>query len=368
MGLSSHIVTAVIGILSAYIWLRIYAASRENGRRAQEESFRRRPSLAPEGIWTDLGLARQTRQPFEVLYPSIEDSSSATREIDFDIVAVHGLGSDVDWSWAWRDRKAGTSVNWLKDGNMLPASVPHARIMTYNYGTRRQWNAPKTRIQLCGEDLARDLHRFRHAVRDRPLVFIGHSLGGLVIQHALLFADRSDEFRYLPARTAGFIALGTPFNGARTSSILDFAPRLMFLAGSHRGLFRDLTYDHHVLQDKLREFRQLPWSIPVCCFFEQHETDYGRRFGYPKLVRGLVVPEEAACVPDWGRVPLQTEHLKMNKFPSPDDLNFLRVSTHIADMCRRRKVKGRSKSVGYEAVTTRRRMARQSTEPQKRTR
>ncbi|KAH6893461.1 Alpha/Beta hydrolase protein [Thelonectria olida] len=307
-------------------------------------------------------FGRQSRQPFEVLYAS-------EKQIEVDIVAVHGLGSDVDWSWTWRDRKtSGAPVNWLKDESMLPSTVPQARIMVYNYGTRRTWNGPKIRIQSCAEDLVRDLHEFRDGVRDRPLLFIGHSLGGHVVQHALLYADRSDDFRYLPQRTAGFIALGTPFNGTQTSRVIDIAPRLMFLAGSHRGILRDLTHDNQLLQDKLRQFCQLPWSIPVCCFYEQHQTDYGSRFGYPGLIRGLVVPEESACVQGWNRVPLQTEHIKMNKFPSPHDLNFIRVSRAVADMCRRRKIKGRSKSVGYEPVVSPPyRISRQATEPYRRT-
>ncbi|KAJ4176049.1 hypothetical protein NW755_014636 [Fusarium falciforme] len=100
------------------------------------------------------------------------------------IVAVHGLGSNVDWSWTWQDKaRPGSSVNWLKDPHMLPSVVPKSRIMVYNYDSRWHANAPKTRLQLCGEDLVRSMHAFRDGSRDRPVVFVGHSLGGLVIQH-----------------------------------------------------------------------------------------------------------------------------------------------------------------------------------------
>lgn len=44
-------------------------------------------------------------------------------------------------------------------------------------------NAPQTRLRLCGEDLVRNLHTLCKGVRDRPIVFIGHSLGGLVVQN-----------------------------------------------------------------------------------------------------------------------------------------------------------------------------------------
>lgn len=100
------------------------------------------------------------------------------------IIAVHGLGANVDWSWTWRD-KAGSrpSVNWLKDLDMLPATVPRTRIIAYNYDSRWHKNAPKTRLELCGEEFVHSLHVFRENERTRPIIFIGHSLGGLVIQH-----------------------------------------------------------------------------------------------------------------------------------------------------------------------------------------
>ncbi len=66
---------------------------------------------------------------------------------------------------------------------MLPAVVPKARILVYNYDSKWHSNAPKTRLQLCGEELIHSVHTFRKGIRGRPVVFIGHSLGGLVIQY-----------------------------------------------------------------------------------------------------------------------------------------------------------------------------------------
>lgn len=108
----------------------------------------------------------------------------------FSIIAVHGLGSQVDWSWTWKDETVLVNgkprlVNWLKDSDMLPDIVPKARILAYNYESRWHKNASKTRLQLCGEELVNEIHDFRNGTgtTDRPLILIGHSLGGNVIQH-----------------------------------------------------------------------------------------------------------------------------------------------------------------------------------------
>ena len=66
---------------------------------------------------------------------------------------------------------------------MLPARVRNSRIIVYNYESRWHTNAPKTRLQLCGEELIDSIHSFRGGDSDRPLVFVGHSLGGNVIVH-----------------------------------------------------------------------------------------------------------------------------------------------------------------------------------------
>lgn len=96
---------------------------------------------------------------------------------------MHGLGANVDWSWTWKGDTKERSVHWLKDAEMLPNDVPSSRIMVYNYESTWHADAPKTRLQLCGEDLVKYLQTVRKYVPNRPVLFIGHSIGGLVIQH-----------------------------------------------------------------------------------------------------------------------------------------------------------------------------------------
>jgi hypothetical protein len=70
----------------------------------------------------------------------------------------------------------------------------------------------------------------------------------------------------------------------------DTLAQTMVLAGSSRGIIKDLDYDNTTLADQLQEFCRLrdALSIPVCCFFELFKTDYGKRFGIPGMVRGMV--------------------------------------------------------------------------------
>ncbi|WYZ35532.1 hypothetical protein EsH8_X_000179 [Colletotrichum jinshuiense] len=274
---------------------------------------------------------KRVRPPLEVLYPKLTDST--TDDVDVDIIAVHGLGSYVDWSWTWKG--AGEHVNWLQDPKMLPAKVPKSRIMAYNYESRWHADAPKTRLQLCGEELIHAIHLFRRGTSKRPLVFVGHSLGGNVIVHALLYASDRKEYRYLLEATAGVVLLGTPLRGTKWQPLLDSLAQLMGPAGSHRGITKELGFDGLELQDRLHRFCRLrnTLSIPVSCFFELFETDCGSRFGLSGVAKGMVVEEASACIPGLDRYALQADHLKINKYCGPTDRRYLSVSGVIVEMC-----------------------------------
>ncbi|RYO95239.1 hypothetical protein DL764_007724 [Monosporascus ibericus] len=313
-------VTAVALLLAcvSYLWFQY----RNNLQIRSTHGSRREDRAAEE---SQEGRVSLNRQPLEVLYPGPTDPD----KIDIDIVAVHGLGSDVDWSWTWKN--GAKCVHWLKDPEMLPAIIPNARIMAYSYESRWHRNASKTRLELCGEELARNMHNFRTNVPDRPVIFIAHSLGGLVVLHALLYADRTDELKYLPARTVGFAAFGTPFRGTKMQSLAEIVARLLVPVGSHDGIIAELKQDTKSLTDKVHAFGQLrnKLDIPTWCFVELCDSDYGKKLSIPGLFRGRVVDEESAHVPGWERVGLNTDHFKLNKFSAPDDRSFLAVSNEI---------------------------------------
>jgi hypothetical protein len=107
------------------------------------------------------------------------------------IVAVPGLGAG---SQPWLEGK----VNWLADEAMLPYWLPTSRIISVTYGST--WFDQDKTIQHGLPSLARELLRAVIAKRlncpTRPLVFIGHSFGGLIIKQvsSLLVLSCGDNF------------------------------------------------------------------------------------------------------------------------------------------------------------------------------
>lgn len=67
---------------------------------------------------------------------------------------------------------------------MLRRKIPNARILAYNYDSTWLYDAPRVRAESCGKALIYGLDNFREreGTRDRPIIFLAHSFGGLVIQ------------------------------------------------------------------------------------------------------------------------------------------------------------------------------------------
>lgn len=111
-------------------------------------------------------------------------------------------------------------VDWLKAEDMLLAIAPYARIMRYGY--QSQWfgeGAIRQNASTVAQRLLLALRRKRKEYPYRPLLFIAHCFGGLVVLKALLDA-RQDESEWPDtfASTTGLIFLSTPFQGAEGMS------------------------------------------------------------------------------------------------------------------------------------------------------
>jgi alpha-beta hydrolase superfamily lysophospholipase len=108
-------------------------------------------------------------------------------------VAVHGLGGDALKTWTAENGKM-----WLRD--FLPddlrdgAASCHARVMTFGYDVNVYSKAASQRSFTFAEDLLSALydHRQERSGSRRPIIFIGHSLGGIVIKKVQLLVLSTD--------------------------------------------------------------------------------------------------------------------------------------------------------------------------------
>lgn len=118
-------------------------------------------------------------------------------------------------------RKAASKNNVFFWPQHLPEKCWRARVMTFGYDSDVSkffgGAANKNTFYDHAGDLLGALVRKRTNAQDRPIIFVAHSLGGLVVKQMLFEADRS---KALPQRrnvylsTRALFFLGTPHRGS----------------------------------------------------------------------------------------------------------------------------------------------------------
>lgn len=168
------------------------------------------------------------------------------------------------------------------------------------------------------------------AGQKRPILWVGHSLGGLVIKEAIIRAasssthGRDPRLADLYSSTIGVIFMGTPHRGSPKASLGELAARLtsrLLAAGSNMQVLGNLRPDSHALEKQLHDFVTVSSQIPVVCFYEELKTGSA----------GLIVPR-ASAVYDGKMVSFNSipaDHRDMVRFSSRSDIGYTRVLGHI---------------------------------------
>lgn len=278
-------------------------------------------------------------------------------EGNIDIIFVHGLGGDRIKTWTWQG--SGREVFWPKD--LLPQACPTARILSFGYNADFAHFYPFYGPKHIAEQLTIDDHstalfqsiiglREETQTSDRPILFVSHSLGGLVCANALSRHHGTDVASdRLTDRTIGVVFLGTPFEGSskakwgiRGLKLLDWT------STTHKEDVKDLEERSAKLIGineafqkflKARDRSESRQFVEIACFFEQYAV-------YKALMKiGVIVPKESASLPGIDPQPIQANHVDMCKFEDEDREGYKgisqKLSQWISDLDRQSQVPGK---------------------------
>ncbi|MCJ1344417.1 hypothetical protein MMC31_002620, partial [Peltigera leucophlebia] len=190
-----------------------------------------------------------------------------------DVVAVHGLQGDAYKTWEHDNGSL-----WLRD--FLPADIPNARIMTFGYDSTVAFSKSVAKIEDKALELLNHLSARRYLAAPgkpaRPIVFICHSLGGIVVKKALVLAhDRNSNLDYkdISANTKAIAFLGVPHEGSNTAWWAGFATNLLksFSLGTstNTAIVSDLEKGSATLADISRKFVEKAPDMIVYTFYER---------------------------------------------------------------------------------------------------
>lgn len=161
----------------------------------------------------DTSRARMTEPVFH--YVGTESFATAKADAAIDVVFVHGLSGDPYKTWAATDDPKDFWPRWLAE------EVPTANVWTAGYDASPFIKA------LSGEggsilDRSTSLLDFlvTNSLGARPIVFIVHSLGGLIVKQMLRACADSANVKYkqLLHATRGIVFCGTPHEGAAVAT------------------------------------------------------------------------------------------------------------------------------------------------------
>ena len=275
----------------------------------------------------------EINQGLTIVHPDPDQPrKSSTEAIEVDIVAVPGLGANPEWTW-----KSKNKVDWLADNNMLPRTIANARIMVFEYES--QWfgrGSINQRLSNVADQLVHALSDQRSRGSKRPIVFVCHCLGGIIVEKALLTAQlRQNDYPNIFMSVVGCIFLGTPFRGTKSQSKATLLAEMAETVGLgvNSGLLRVLEEGSETLKDLLSDFSALAResNMHLFCFFEQHASDMINlifKGSHPKH-KEIIVDEDSAHIDGYRTGALAADHFGLNKFAGPKDGRYISVSGEV---------------------------------------
>ncbi|MEO8128207.1 MAG: tetratricopeptide repeat protein [Bryobacteraceae bacterium] len=233
----------------------------------------------------------------------IKGCENAARKAD--VVFVHGLGGDAFETWRHGNDESTSWPHWLG------AEFPEVGVWSLGYAASpSKWSRFWSSSRDSGH--AMPLPRRAQQVLDlmvqrglgeRPVLFIGHSLGGLVVKHVLRASsdDPNERRKKILASTRAVLFLATPHAGASMASLLNAFRSILGTTVSMEDL---RAHDAH-LADLFDWYRNhaAAAKIQTSCYFE------GRG------VKGLTIVNPTSSHPGVGSNPveLDEDHLSIAK-------------------------------------------------------
>ena len=251
-----------------------------------------------------------------------------------DIIAVTGLAGHAFGSWSSSPRQM-----WLRD--FLPQDIPNVAIYTYGYNSRLQ-NAPSRSII---SDHARRFVdklaylRSTNTGPPRPLILIGHSLGGLIIKKAICELQNSNSPDYQSDLVLPCVMfLGTPHRGLETEALATLVKQ-----EPSRDIVEELRPDSPTIRDLNDQFRRVASHMNIVTCYElvptptvqQGPDGNWARTGAPIL---MVKHDSAVLGTQYEvAIPCQSNHSELAKLKRGEAGDYTIIAGHIRRALRLRR-------------------------------
>ena len=251
-------------------------------------------------------------------------NGSPNSDREADIVFVHGLGGHFHSTWHPQESKTDRDFfpSWLAQ------DFDRFSIWSIGYDADPvSFNQNDLPLVELGDDI-KSLLANSGELGDKPIFFITHSLGGIVVKQMLRNAQAyGDEYeKAIANNTKGIVYIATPHSGAGLASLLGFFGIITEKITSER--IKDLERSNPQLLELNRVHRgdENFKAIPVKIFGENQKTKW-------KNTVGVMVVDKASVdlgLPNVSPLILKDEdHISIAKPKSPEARLYKEVKVFI---------------------------------------
>jgi hypothetical protein len=243
-----------------------------------------------------------------------------------DVVFVHGLGGSARSTWHPKDQPDHFWPLWLGE------DFPNIGIWTLGYAASvSRWKEESMPLADRGISVLEVL--YAEHIGDRPIVFITHSMGGLVVKQFLRHADSFGVPRWetISHRTVGIAFLATPHSGA---NLANFAELVRVVLRTNEQL-EDLRQHSARLAELHGWFLSYQSKQKIVCRSYCERRELRPEVLGLKLPKGMIVVDATSAEPNIlgeRAIPQDDDHISICK-PASRDVPLYKSIRRFIEEC-----------------------------------
>lgn len=249
--------------------------------------------------------------------------------IDHDsVVLIHGLNGHAQRTFTHPEN----FCYWPQD--ILPEKVPTARVLTYGYNSSAKNVSEGQNVLDIALQFMVNLKDYRRekTEKQRDIVLICHSLGGIIAKKAILLHQSSEEGKAIRNSIVGIMFKGTPHCGSDLANIGSaFANIASTVIEMPKLLLKTLSKNSSALYDISREFATVTsdLNLNLISFYELDPCSAP----WWKGASVVVVDKRSAILglPGEEIIAAHANHREICRFKGEDDRGFRAVWTRVDD-------------------------------------
>ncbi|XP_056219271.1 protein SERAC1 isoform X2 [Seriola aureovittata] len=264
-------------------------------------------------------------------------STNTWQQIKADVLFIHGILGAAFKTWRQKDRntleeeKEAESRDdytecWPK--SWLAADCPNLRVLSVEYDSHlSDWMAKcpaenqRKSLAYRSRELLKKLKLA--GVGERPVVWVAHSMGGLLVKKMLLDASEDPDMHELLKNTKGIVFYSVPHRGTSMAEYSVNVRYLLFPSIEVRELCKDSPALRNLNENFLNMAREK--EIKVLSFAERLPTNIG------PMIKILVVPSQSANLGIGELIEVDVDHLNICKPEKKDSFLYKRSLQFIQE-------------------------------------